>query len=685
MRNLTITQKITLGFSLILILLGISTIVSHVKIGEVAYLADVAQEGIKNEAFLTAKEVDHLNWASSLSDSIISEKKVNVQIDPRECGFGKWLYQTLSDTSLPTYILEKLREIEPVHASLHQSAKKIKDNFFDFDVNLGNMIAQRWSEHLTWIKNLQEMFLTGKKFTGGVNPRECKFGKWFYQYQSNDKEFMSILASWEAPHTRLHESAHEILNLWEKGEKEQAKAVFNNKTLVALADLERHYSETMNYINAHLPKKIAIKNDYKNETIPHLHATQKKLEELRGLYHRYMLETAGTAAEDVAKTASLTQTLVLIFGIISLVVGVVSAYLITRSIVNPIKKVSSSLNSITNLVASAAQQLSSGSMQLSSSSNQQASSVEQTSSALEQMGGMIETNVENAEKSYELSNKVKDISTKSNETMQSLQASMQEILVSNEKIGELVKVIGNIGEKTQIMDEIVFQTKLLSFNASVEAERAGEHGRGFAVVAQEVGNLAQMSGNAAQEIAVIVKDSIKDAQTIATDNKEKVEHGRKFLEETAVGLKEVIDSSATLATGSKQVLSASQDQAKGIDQISIAMNEVDKATQQNAATAEETASSSEELDSQVKSLNDVVINLMTLVEGDSSSLNRDSEVRSIKKPAKTQLKKPRSNIVKLKNPAPTLHNPPQMQQAAGAESYEVMSKSGSASDEWEKL
>src|SRR5690606_36951178 len=118
-----------------------------------------------------------------------------------------------------------------------------------------------------------------------------------------------------------------------------------------------------------------------------------------------------------------------------------------------------------------------------------------------------------------LANEVKQVSETANESMTKLEMSIKEILHSNEKIEQLVKVIGNIGEKTKVMDEIVFQTKLLSFNASVEAERAGEHGRGFAVVAQEVGNLAQMSGKSAQEIAEIVKSSIQEAEAITTENK----------------------------------------------------------------------------------------------------------------------------------------------------------------------
>jgi methyl-accepting chemotaxis protein len=178
-----------------------------------------------------------------------------------------------------------------------------------------------------------------------------------------------------------------------------------------------------------------------------------------------------------------------------------------------------------------------------------------------------------------------------------------------------VRVIAAIGEKTKVMDEIVFQTKLLSFNASVEAERAGEHGRGFAVVAQEVGNLAQMSGKAAQEISHILSESIVKAETITTENKRKVEGGGQLVSETASALKEIQESAGAVTSGANQVLSASKEQASGIKQVNVAMTTLEKATQENSALAEEVASTSEEMASQCQGLDSIVSELTRLVHG----------------------------------------------------------------------
>jgi methyl-accepting chemotaxis protein len=307
-----------------------------------------------------------------------------------------------------------------------------------------------------------------------------------------------------------------------------------------------------------------------------------------------------------AKTTAAFTNKAIIGGIaVSIAISLLVSFLLTNSITAPFKRIFQGLKSfstneldtvrrrfeeVINNLNQTGNRVASASTEIAAGATQQASSIEETASSLEEMSGMVENNVTNARKGVDLSNEVKDSSSKGNEAMQNLQQSMGEILKSNEQIENLVKVIGNIGEKTQVMDEIVFQTKLLSFNASVEAERAGEHGRGFAVVAQEVGNLAQMSGKAAQEIAEIVKDSIKSADKITNENKSKVESGNTFVKDAASILKSIMESSVTVTDGSKQVLTASEDQSNGIKQINKAMSELDKVTQTNAGLTDDLSS-----------------------------------------------------------------------------------------------
>lgn len=370
-------------------------------------------------------------------------------------------------------------------------------------------------------------------------------------------------------------------------------------------------------------------------------------------------ETAAKGIDETKNIAneaatSLGRSLwIMIFGLLTaMVAGVGLAYSVTKAVSRPLKKAVDGIKSATSQVSSAALQLTSTAEQLSSGANEQTSSIQEISASLEEMSGMVQENVTNARNASDLSNQVMSISGRGNESMEGLQRAMHEILESNNKIEHLVKVIGEIGEKTKVMDEIVFQTKLLSFNASVEAERAGEHGRGFAVVAQEVGNLAQMSGKAAQEIAQILSTSIKEAETITTENKRKVETGHNLVSETAKSLREIATSASRVAEGSSQVLTASEQQATGIKQINSAMSILDKSTQENAATAEETASTSEELNTQADSLNTMVLSLVELMDGhkETGTASTVASVRQKKIPMPTPEKKP--IIQKLNNVHP---------------------------------
>ncbi len=330
--------------------------------------------------------------------------------------------------------------------------------------------------------------------------------------------------------------------------------------------------------------------------------------------------TAGIkATEGISQSTMSTLNMVatiLVVGLLgALVLGAFVAFTVSTTISNALSRISAALGLSSRQVRDAASQMSSASQQLASSSAEQASSIEETTASIEEMNGMVANNVENASRAAELSQKVSEITEQGNETMKHMENSMSEILASNEQIEHLVKVIAAIGDKTKVMDEIVFQTKLLSFNASVEAERAGEHGRGFAVVAQEVGNLAQMSGKAAQEISQILSESLNKAEQITTENKRKVEGGSRLVSETAGALKEILESATAVNSGATQVLGASKEQASGIKQIGTAMNTLEKATQENSALAEEVASTSEEMASQCQGLDSIVSELTILVHG----------------------------------------------------------------------
>ena len=162
-----------------------------------------------------------------------------------------------------------------------------------------------------------------------------------------------------------------------------------------------------------------------------------------------------------------------------------------------------------------------------------------------------------------------------------------------------------------MIDEIAFQTNILALNAAVEAARAGEAGMGFAVVADEVRNLAHRSAQAAKDTAALIEESIG-----------KSNEGSRKLDLVAKSIQQITGSSTQVKTLVDEIDVGSQEQSRGIEQISMAVGQMEKVTQRNAANAEESAAASEELAAQARSLYETVERLRQIA-GDDESAQRE--------------------------------------------------------------
>jgi methyl-accepting chemotaxis protein len=281
-------------------------------------------------------------------------------------------------------------------------------------------------------------------------------------------------------------------------------------------------------------------------------------------------------------------------GLLASVVGLMFAWLLTRSITKPLNRLIEGLNQGADQVASAASQVSSASQSLAEGSSQQAASVEETSSSLEEMSSMTKQNASNAGHADSLMKQAKQVVNNANASMSQLTTSMQEIFKASEETSKIIKTI----------DEIAFQTNLLALNAAVEAARAGEAGAGFAVVADEVRNLAMRAADAAKNTAALIEGTVKKAT-----------EGTALVKTTNDAFKEVAGCTAKVGELVGEIVAASSEQSQGIEQVNIAVTELDKVAQQNAATAEESSSASEELNAQAEEMKIFVADLATLISG----------------------------------------------------------------------
>ncbi|MDR2947113.1 MAG: methyl-accepting chemotaxis protein [Candidatus Adiutrix sp.] len=307
-------------------------------------------------------------------------------------------------------------------------------------------------------------------------------------------------------------------------------------------------------------------------------------------------QTTKTIAEAVS---SVLMTLVI--GLVAaLAVSMVLGALITRSITRPVNRLIDTLSEGAQDVDSASGQLSSASNTLAEGATENAASLEETSAALEELSSMTSRNADNASEANALMAQATVAVTKADDSMTNVIKAMEEISVSGNEISKIIKTI----------DEIAFQTNLLALNAAVEAARAGEAGAGFAVVADEVRNLAIRSAEAAKSTADLI------ASTIAN-----IASGQEMVNVTAENFRTVANHSSKGAELLGEVSEASKEQNQGIGQITTAMGEMDKVTQSNAASAEESASAAGQLSLQAGTLMEAVDDLRGLVHGAGSSRN----------------------------------------------------------------
>ncbi|MBP2835929.1 methyl-accepting chemotaxis protein [Dickeya parazeae] len=232
-------------------------------------------------------------------------------------------------------------------------------------------------------------------------------------------------------------------------------------------------------------------------------------------------------------------------------------------------------------ISSAASQIASGNQDLSARTEEQASSLEETAASIEQLTATIKNTAANTEHAASLAGQASDIVRQSGEMMADVTREMREIRDASQRMAEIIGVI----------DSIAFQTNILALNAAVEAARAGEQGRGFAVVASEVRALAQRSANSAKEIKELIDNSVQ-----------KVQDGMSLVENTEHTMGAVIDNAHNADSVITEIARASLEQSEGINQINLAIGQIDTTTQQNAALVEESAAAALSLQEQAQTL-----------------------------------------------------------------------------------
>ncbi len=344
--------------------------------------------------------------------------------------------------------------------------------------------------------------------------------------------------------------------------------------------------------------------------------------EIRGMLEPVMraFDAMGSKREetlnaDQKTTGSHVSTVLWAVGsgcVVSILVLMLGALWNASRIANQLGRVTADISAAGSGVGAASVEFASSSQTLAAGSEQSSASIEQTSASLQELLSMVKRNTENAQQAKALSETSTHAAEKGKIQLTTLIGAMEQISQSSRRIEDIIKVI----------DEIAFQTNLLALNAAVEAARAGDAGKGFAVVAEEVRALAQRSATAAKDITGLIRESV-----------EKTNNGSSVAQQSGKALTEIVEHARSSNMLVTEISAAAVEQTRSLDQIRDAVGEMNRVTQSNAASAEETAAGSEELSSQSRSLAALVAELQQAVEGHSDGIIQTaSVVRPNRKP-----------------------------------------------------
>ncbi|MBF0437830.1 MAG: HAMP domain-containing protein [Magnetococcales bacterium] len=416
--------------------------------------------------------------------------------------------------------------------------------------------------------------------------------------RASDAELASLLDQIEPEHRLLHQAGDGIKAALVAGNPSSAAKLYQEQVVPALGKVRGGLAKMQDRARKNLAGKVQSEKIFSEETQLHLADVKKLFHDMNVVTKEHIL-----SEEKMVSRARQVREVVILISVIAIVLGLLLAAFVTRSITKPIltslvyaetvargdlsqacdcdpgrkdeagrlsmaltdmvlrlKGVVEEVTIAANSVANGSQELSENARALSEGATEQAASIEETSSAMEQMASNIQQNMENAQTTEKIASQA-----------------ARDAQEGGQSVQEAVEAMKEIAKKISIIEEIARQTNLLALNAAIEAARAGEHGKGFAVVAAEVRKLAERSQNAAGEISSLSASSVEVA------------------EKTGQIMQKLVPDIQRTAALVQEIASSSLEQNQGGGQVNSAIQQLDQVIQRNAGASEEMSATADEL------------------------------------------------------------------------------------------
>ncbi|APJ03308.1 HAMP domain-containing methyl-accepting chemotaxis protein [Silvanigrella aquatica] len=442
-------------------------------------------------------------------------------------------------------------------------------------------------------------------------------------YGNASRRHVSIIGSYGTKHSAEEtkvdlEKLQEFLKILDERFEKHKKIVDPGEETKALNELIENWTkvkvtmkEDLNLAQAGKGKE-SFQHFYAN-TLPLFLGSRQLITNLSKINNTGAIEST----KQGSYFTKITNIIMSIIGVISIIIGIFILQLIKKSTTSiaiateNLKKQSIATNQI-------AASLKNESKSLSESVSEQAASVHETTAAINEITSMVNRTAENAKESTNVATSASEKAEQGQVTMKKLVSAMETIQESNAQLQNIAVIINQINSKTAVINDIVSKTELLSLNASIESARAGEYGKGFAVVAEEVGNLAKISGKSANEIQELITKSQEEVNKILDLTKERVEEGKKVTAEAQESFLKISEDISNMSTVIQQISEATREQEIGVRQISTAMTNIDRATQNSQVAVNTTAESSHVLVSQSEQLDKTTKDVEFLIEGSNN-------------------------------------------------------------------